>query len=157
MCGLWVLRIDGSAFCCGAEFVVSGITPGAAGCSGEVTGGVRVVQGGPGPCTGRDTQADQRSTRSQGMYVVVHSDAVNYLRYNWRFVQRDELGALVSLEMGKIKTEGVGEVQEFVDIVRALTFAAVAYKILKLTLGRLCGGSVKNDEWQSHSVRTTGT
>ena len=33
--------------------------------------------------------------------------------------QRDELGALVSLEMGKIKTEGIGEVQEFVDIVRS--------------------------------------
>lgn len=33
-------------------------------------------------------------------------------------LQRDELGALVSLEMGKIRTEGVGEVQEFIDIVR---------------------------------------
>ena len=32
-------------------------------------------------------------------------------------MQREELGALVSLEMGKIRTEGVGEVQEFVDIV----------------------------------------
>jgi aldehyde dehydrogenase family 7 protein A1 len=32
-------------------------------------------------------------------------------------LQRDELGALVSLEMGKIRTEGVGEVQEFVDVV----------------------------------------
>lgn len=32
-------------------------------------------------------------------------------------MQREELGGLVSLEMGKIKTEGVGEVQEFVDIV----------------------------------------
>jgi aldehyde dehydrogenase family 7 protein A1 len=32
-------------------------------------------------------------------------------------MQREELGALVSLEMGKVKTEGVGEVQEFVDIV----------------------------------------
>lgn len=32
-------------------------------------------------------------------------------------MQRDELGALISLEMGKIRTEGVGEVQEFVDIV----------------------------------------
>ncbi|EIN14489.1 NAD-aldehyde dehydrogenase [Punctularia strigosozonata HHB-11173 SS5] len=30
--------------------------------------------------------------------------------------KRDELGALVSLEMGKILTEGVGEVQEFIDI-----------------------------------------
>jgi len=35
-------------------------------------------------------------------------------------LQRDELGALVSLEMGKIRTEGVGEVQEFVDIVSLL-------------------------------------
>lgn len=33
-------------------------------------------------------------------------------------LQREHLGALVSLEMGKIKTEGVGEVQEFIDIVR---------------------------------------
>jgi aldehyde dehydrogenase family 7 protein A1 len=31
-------------------------------------------------------------------------------------VKRDALGALVSLEMGKIKSEGVGEVQEFIDI-----------------------------------------
>ena len=31
--------------------------------------------------------------------------------------KRDDLGALVSLEMGKIRTEGEGEVQEFVDIV----------------------------------------
>ncbi|KAF9045367.1 NAD-aldehyde dehydrogenase [Panaeolus papilionaceus] len=30
--------------------------------------------------------------------------------------KRDDLGALISLEMGKIRTEGVGEVQEFVDI-----------------------------------------
>ena len=31
--------------------------------------------------------------------------------------KRDDLGALVSLEMGKIRTEGEGEVQEFIDIV----------------------------------------
>ncbi|KAG8727265.1 hypothetical protein FRC11_013574, partial [Ceratobasidium sp. 423] len=30
--------------------------------------------------------------------------------------KRNDLGALVSLEMGKIRTEGEGEVQEFVDI-----------------------------------------
>lgn len=36
------------------------------------------------------------------------------------FFQREDLGALVSLEMGKIRTEGVGEVQEFLDIVRDL-------------------------------------
>ena len=33
------------------------------------------------------------------------------------YIQRDDLGALISLEMGKIRTEGEGEVQEFVDIV----------------------------------------
>jgi aldehyde dehydrogenase family 7 member A1 len=32
-------------------------------------------------------------------------------------MKREEIGALVSLEMGKIKSEGVGEVQEIVDIV----------------------------------------
>lgn len=35
-------------------------------------------------------------------------------------MKRDALGALVSLEMGKILTEGVGEVQEFIDIVSFL-------------------------------------
>jgi len=30
--------------------------------------------------------------------------------------KKDALGALVSLEMGKIKSEGLGEVQEFIDI-----------------------------------------
>ena len=41
---------------------------------------------------------------------------ISYMR-----LQRDHLGALVSLEMGKIKAEGVGEVQEFIDIVRFTT------------------------------------
>ena len=27
-----------------------------------------------------------------------------------------DLGALISLEMGKIKTEGMGEVQEYIDM-----------------------------------------
>jgi hypothetical protein len=56
------------------------------------------------------------------------------------FLQRDELGALVSLEMGKIRTEGVGEVQEFVDIVSAwvqrLPPARTRTGLLRL-LGRL--------------------
>jgi aldehyde dehydrogenase family 7 protein A1 len=30
--------------------------------------------------------------------------------------KREPLGNLVSLEMGKIRSEGVGEVQEFIDI-----------------------------------------
>ena len=30
--------------------------------------------------------------------------------------KKEALGALISLEMGKIKSEGLGEVQEFVDI-----------------------------------------
>lgn len=31
-------------------------------------------------------------------------------------VKKDQLGQLLSLEMGKIKSEGLGEVQEFIDI-----------------------------------------
>ena len=30
--------------------------------------------------------------------------------------KREALGALVSLEMGKIRSEGIGEVQEFIDV-----------------------------------------
>ena len=43
--------------------------------------------------------------------------AYSHLLHRLFTLQRDELGALVSLEMGKIRTEGIGEVQEFVDIV----------------------------------------
>ncbi len=43
------------------------------------------------------------------------------------YFQRVELGALVSLEMGKIKTEGVGEVQEFIDIVHAYFYLFCSY------------------------------
>jgi hypothetical protein len=49
---------------------------------------------------------------------------------DWFWIQRDELGALVSLEMGKIKTEGVGEVQEFVDIVRISMSIIIPLSIL---------------------------
>lgn len=42
-------------------------------------------------------------------FVVVIADSSH--------LKCERLGALVSLEMGKIKTEGVGEVQEFIDIV----------------------------------------
>lgn len=48
------------------------------------------------------------------------SEAPRTLTYK-HDAQRDELGALISLEMGKIRTEGVGEVQEFVDIVSSVT------------------------------------
>ncbi|KAI0317811.1 NAD-aldehyde dehydrogenase [Amylostereum chailletii] len=44
--------------------------------------------------------------------------------------KREELGALVSLEMGKIKTEGVGEVQEFVDMVPSVPTPPPHYDIL---------------------------
>lgn len=30
--------------------------------------------------------------------------------------KKDALGALLSLEMGKIRSEGLGEVQEFIDV-----------------------------------------
>ena len=49
------------------------------------------------------------------------------------------LGALVSLEMGKIAAEGVGEVQEFIDICD-----------MCLGLGRQIGGSIIPSERPSH-------
>ncbi|KAK7683850.1 hypothetical protein QCA50_013228 [Cerrena zonata] len=55
--------------------------------------------------------------------------------------KRDELGALVSLEMGKIKTEGVGEVQEFVDI--------ADYAV---GLSRMMNGRVVASERPGHNI-----
>ncbi|KAJ8486814.1 hypothetical protein ONZ45_g14541 [Pleurotus djamor] len=57
------------------------------------------------------------------------------------FAKRDELGALVSLEMGKIRTEGVGEVQEFVDI--------CDYAV---GLSRMMNGRVVASERPGHSI-----
>ncbi|KAG5639746.1 hypothetical protein H0H81_000026 [Sphagnurus paluster] len=57
--------------------------------------------------------------------------------------KRDELGALVTLEMGKIKTEGVGEVQEFIDIVRC------DYAV---GLSRMMNGNVVASERPGHSI-----
>ncbi|KAI0052383.1 NAD-aldehyde dehydrogenase [Auriscalpium vulgare] len=55
--------------------------------------------------------------------------------------KRDELGALVSLEMGKIRTEGVGEVQEFIDI--------ADYAV---GLSRMMNGRVVASERPGHSI-----
>ncbi|KAH9834383.1 NAD-aldehyde dehydrogenase [Rhodofomes roseus] len=55
--------------------------------------------------------------------------------------KRDELGALVSLEMGKIKTEGTGEVQEFIDI--------ADYAV---GLSRMMNGRVVASERPGHSI-----
>ncbi|KAI0826342.1 Aldehyde/histidinol dehydrogenase [Irpex lacteus] len=55
--------------------------------------------------------------------------------------KRDELGAIVSLEMGKIKTEGVGEVQEFIDI--------ADYAV---GLSRMMNGRVVASERPGHSI-----
>ncbi|EGO01110.1 hypothetical protein SERLA73DRAFT_179170 [Serpula lacrymans var. lacrymans S7.3] len=55
--------------------------------------------------------------------------------------KRDVLGALVSLEMGKIKTEGIGEVQEFVDI--------CDYAV---GLSRMMNGRVVASERPGHSI-----
>ncbi|XP_006455261.1 hypothetical protein AGABI2DRAFT_194900 [Agaricus bisporus var. bisporus H97] len=57
------------------------------------------------------------------------------------FAKRDDLGALVTLEMGKILTEGVGEVQEFVDI--------CDYAV---GLSRMMNGSFIASERPEHSI-----
>ncbi|CDO74597.1 hypothetical protein BN946_scf184586.g2 [Trametes cinnabarina] len=55
--------------------------------------------------------------------------------------KREALGALVSLEMGKIRTEGVGEVQEFIDI--------ADYGV---GLSRMMNGRVVASERPGHSI-----
>ena len=57
------------------------------------------------------------SDRSEKCLRPRHELKNHFYFYLTDCVQREALGTLVSLEMGKIKTEGVGEVQEFVDIV----------------------------------------
>lgn len=61
-------------------------------------------------------------------------------------MQCEELGALVSLEMGKIRTEGVGEVQEFVDIVSTFRVLYGPNRFISIIV-RLCRRFVENDEW----------
>lgn len=47
--------------------------------------------------------------------------------------------------MGKIRTEGVGEVQEFLDIVRALVFDY--FRLLTVSFQvRLCHRTLQDDE-----------
>ncbi|KAH9974235.1 NAD-aldehyde dehydrogenase [Lactifluus volemus] len=55
--------------------------------------------------------------------------------------KRDELGELVSLEMGKIRTEGIGEVQEFIDI--------CDYAV---GLSRMMNGRVVSSERPGHTI-----
>jgi hypothetical protein len=57
--------------------------------------------------------------------------------------------------MGKIRTEGVGEVQEVVDIVSNVLLSRKAKSKLISSLVRLCSWLVENDEWQLHCVRKT--
>ncbi|KNZ81047.1 Alpha-aminoadipic semialdehyde dehydrogenase [Termitomyces sp. J132] len=59
--------------------------------------------------------------------------------------KRNELGALVSLEMGKIRTEGEGEVQEFIDIVGTQCDYGVG-------LSRMMNGNVVASERPGHSI-----
>jgi acyl-CoA reductase-like NAD-dependent aldehyde dehydrogenase len=47
------------------------------------------------------------------MILTLHCMVLFYLHST---CQRADLGALISLEMGKIKTEGIGEVQEYIDM-----------------------------------------
>ena len=66
-------------------------------------------------------------------------------------VAMDELGALVTLEMGKILTEGVGEVQEFIDIVSCL----FSMRVLAMTAvtGGLRRRSIAHDERARYFIR----
>jgi hypothetical protein len=64
---------------------------------------------------------------------------------------------MVSLEMGKIKTEGLGEVQEFVDIVRfRLALSLFGTNMLSSKV-RLRGRAIPYDEWTHSRVGATWT
>ena len=86
-------------------------------------------------------------------------EALPSYRRGVHHVQREELGALVSLEMGKIKTEGTGEVQEFIDIVRldqrpckvncTLNRLKADYAV---GLSRMMNGRVVASERPGHSI-----
>ncbi|KAG6835492.1 hypothetical protein H0H93_000877 [Arthromyces matolae] len=69
--------------------------------------------------------------------------------------KREALGALVSLEMGKIRTEGVGEVQEFIDIVRDFMRSERKTVLMDETV-RLWRWFVQDDEWQRRCIRAPG-
>lgn len=76
-----------------------------------------------------------------------------------RASQRDELGALVSLEMGKIRTEGVGEVQEFIDIVSCILMSICCIILSSrhqadyaVGLSRMMNGRVVASERPGHSI-----
>ncbi|KAB5588786.1 hypothetical protein CTheo_7773 [Ceratobasidium theobromae] len=71
--------------------------------------------------------------------------------------KRNDLGALVSLEMGKIRTEGEGEVQEFVDIVSGFEWSRWYDDILEkcdyaVGLSRMMNGRVVASERPGHSI-----
>ena len=46
----------------------------------------------------------------------IRGEIVRQIGVALREKEKEELGAVVSLEMGKIKSEGIGEVQDFIDI-----------------------------------------
>ncbi|KAH9996296.1 Aldehyde/histidinol dehydrogenase [Russula vinacea] len=78
--------------------------------------------------------------RTREAYVYFRSEIIRQIREALA-AKRDELGALVSLEMGKIRTEGIGEVQEFVDI--------CDYAV---GLSRMMNGRVVNSERPGHTI-----
>ena len=77
--------------------------------------GRRTSSSGPYPLLEEERYCDRYVKPLQPRYRAL---VVSYAFMLILSVQKEAFGALVSLEMGKIRTEGVGEVQEFVDIVR---------------------------------------
>jgi aldehyde dehydrogenase family 7 protein A1 len=58
---------------------------------------------------------EQEKTRWQTTPAPVRGEIVREIGNELR-LKKNALGLLVSLEMGKIKSEGLGEIQEFIDI-----------------------------------------
>ncbi|KAG6895012.1 hypothetical protein C0992_003529 [Termitomyces sp. T32_za158] len=73
--------------------------------------------------------------------------------------KRNELGALVSLEMGKIRTEGEGEVQEFIDIIvaRVLENNGIPGAVASLVTGDKDAGAALAESRDIELVSFTGS
>ena len=135
--------------CCFTPQPPTGITSGALWCTGEDERSIRLFQKYTRAKEGRDNTPDSRGFSCQGALLLEYnlSYVCAFLTPPFFFflLQRDELGALVSLEMGKIRTEGIGEVQEFVDIVSSKVWGrhAVSFAIV-IRIGQLNGGNTSH-------------
>jgi len=93
----------------GGEGVIASLNP----ATGETLGGLRLDDA--ESCDRTIAEAQQTFLRWRSVPAPVRGQVVRAVAEALR-AKRDALGELISLEMGKVRAEGVGEVQETIDI-----------------------------------------